>query len=164
MKRHWIEYTEKWVPSPLSYWVHIEADGKDWYNSQLFQPPLPFPVPERGFATYWVECDGVIFQFASLDELRHCVQILGRKLLPTTIRLAQDRGGNVGPSRHWLSKLPLEAKPWRYREKGVKYLSKCLAEFEREVFGIRQSSGTAKNATKRLPPRKKQSKPGRSRR
>src|SRR5436190_4958693 len=135
MKRHWIEYTEKWVPSPLSYWVHIKADGSDWYNARFFQPPLPFPVLDKGFATFWIECDGVVFQFASLDELRHCTDILGRKLLPTTIRLAHDRGGDIGPSRHWLSKLPLQAKPWRYREKAVNYIARCLAEFEREILG-----------------------------
>lgn len=159
MKRHWIEYTEKWVPSSLSYWVHIEADGNDWYNAQFFQPPLPFPVPEKGFATFWIECDGVVFQFASLDELRACIGILGRKLLPTTIRLAHDRGGDIGPSRHWLSKLPLEAKPWRYREKAVKYLAKCLAEFEREILGKVHTPLTSEKPTsaKRKPAKKKQS-------
>jgi hypothetical protein len=144
MKRHWIEYTEKWTPSPVSYWVHIEADGSDWYNARFFQPPLPFPVPDKGFATFWIECDGVMFQFASLDELRACIDILSRKLLPTTIRLAQDRGGNIGPSRHWLSKLPLQAKPWRYREKAVKYLARSLADFERDVFGISPTAARAK--------------------
>jgi hypothetical protein len=166
MKRHWIEYTEKRVPSPLSYWVHIDADGSDWFSARFFQPPLPFPVPDKGFATFWIECDGVVFKFASLDELRACIGVLARKLLPTTIRLAQDRGGDIDPSRHWLSKLPLQAKPWRYREKAVKYLAKCLAEFEREIFGkvrtaeVREQSAKAK----RKPRKKKPSKPGRSRR
>ena len=152
MKRHWIEYTEKWMPGPLSYWVHIEADGCDWYNAQFFQPPLPFPVPDKGFPTFWIECDGVMFQFASLDELRACIDILSRKLLPTTIRLAQDRGGNVGPSRHWLSKLPLQAKPWRYREKAVKYLARSLADFEREILG---TPASASRGEKEKPPAKK---------
>jgi hypothetical protein len=137
MKRHWIEYREQWTPSPLSYWVHIEADGHDWHDAREFDPPLPFPIEHHGYPVYWVECDGVTFQFSSLDEMRVAIETLGKKLLPTTIRLAKDRGGELGPESHWLSKLPVKAKPWRYREKAVKYLLRSLADFEKELSRLR---------------------------
>ena len=44
---------------------------------------------------------------------------------------AKDRGGD--PDEHWLRKMPDETKPWRYREKAVKYLTRALREFERKV-------------------------------
>jgi hypothetical protein len=65
--------------------------------------------------------------------MRDAIETLGKKLLPTTIRLAKDRGGELGPKSHWLSKLPAKAKPWRYREKAVKYLLRSLADFEKEL-------------------------------
>ena len=65
----------------------------------------------------------------SLDELGVCIDVLGRKLLPNTLRQAQERGGD--PDSHWLRKMPEETKPWRYREKAVKYLTRALVAFER---------------------------------
>lgn len=135
MKRQWIEFGPKWTPGPLSYWVHRETDGKEWSIAQRFQPPLPQPVAGRGYPSYHVEFNGVEFRFASLDELQAAIDILGQKLLPTTIRLARDRGGDAGPNEHWLSRLPAKAKPWRYRGKAVKYLREALVQFVREIAG-----------------------------
>ena len=59
------------------------------------------------------------------------VETLGKKLLPSTMRLAQERGGD--PSEHWLRKMPEHTKPWRYREKAVNYLAKALAAFEKSL-------------------------------
>ena len=126
MKRHWIEYTEDFTPGPLTYWVHIPSKSDP---SQLI-PPTPAWVPGKGYPTYYVEIDGFTFRFASRDELQVCIDVLERKLLPNTQRLAQERGGD--PNEHWLRKMPDETKPWRYRAKAVKYLEKALAEFEKE--------------------------------
>ena len=125
MKRHWIEYTEKRKQGPMTYWVHVpgKSDPSD------VSPPLPVAVPDKGFPFYYIEVDGFTFQFASLDEMHVCIEVLGKKLLPNTLRLAKDRGGD--PNEHWLRKMPDETKPWRYREKAVKYLTKALGEFER---------------------------------
>ena len=121
MKRHWIEYTEQWTHGPMTYWVHVESvPGK-------FDPPAPVLVAGKGYPVYYVEVDGFTFQFASLDEIRLCIEVLGKKLLPNTIRLAQQRG--VDPDEHWLRKMPDDTKPWRYREKAVKYLAKALRDF-----------------------------------
>lgn len=130
MKKRWITYDENWRSSPMSYWVHIEADGRPWHAASRFEPPLPSPVPGKGFPRFHVEFNGCTFEFASLDELRACIATLGQKLLPTTIRLARDRGGDMGPNSHWLSWLPPKAKPWRYRQPAVAYLEKSLAWFE----------------------------------
>jgi hypothetical protein len=124
MKHHWIEYTAEWTPGPMTFWVHIAAEG----DSPRLNPPAPEPIPERGYPVYYVEVDGFTFQFASLDELRVCIDTLGKKLLPNTLRDAKKRGGN--PDQHWLRKMPDETKPWRYREKAVKYLTKALADWQ----------------------------------
>ncbi len=129
MKNHWIEYRPEWTESPLSYWVHRETDDEPWHLAKSFEPPLPRPIPGRGYPTYHVEFNGVEFRFASLQELAHAIELLGQKLLPTTIRLSHDRGGGLGPNKHWLSRLPPKAKPWRYREKAVKYLREAMMVF-----------------------------------
>ena len=124
MKRHWIEYTEKRKQGPMTYWVHVPSPTDPTDE----RPPLPLAIPDKGFPYYFVEVDGFTFQFASLDEMRVCIETLGKKLLPNTLRLARDRGGD--PREHWLRKMPDETKPWRYREKAVKYLARALQEFE----------------------------------
>jgi len=125
MKRHWIEYAETWTPGPMTYWVHVEAKS----DPTKLNPPAPAPIPGKGFPVYYVEVDGFTFQFASLDEMRVCIDTLGNKLLPNSLRLARERGGN--PNEHWLRKMPEHTRPWRYREKAVKFLEKALGEFEK---------------------------------
>jgi hypothetical protein len=133
MKRHWIEYRPKRTHAPMTYWVHREADGKMWYESQAHDPPLESAVPGKGFPLFFVEYRDFTFVFASLAEVRVAIDTLGRKLLPTTIRLTEERGGGVGPNQHWLSRLPAHVTPWRYRELAVAYLVKSLGDFEREL-------------------------------
>ncbi|MGB5811714.1 MAG: hypothetical protein WBG86_14350, partial [Polyangiales bacterium] len=127
-KRHWVEYSESWTASPMSYWVHIETQG-DWANAAGHVPSLPKPVPGKGFARYFIENDGMAFQFSSLDELRACIEVLSKKNLPTSAQLASQRPGTVGPNSHWLSRLPAKTKSWKYREPAVAYLGRCLKEW-----------------------------------
>jgi hypothetical protein len=68
----------------------------------------------QGSQVYYVEVDGSTFQFASLDEVQVCIDVIGKKFLPNTLRLAQNRGGD--PDQNWLRMMPDETKPWRYRE------------------------------------------------
>jgi len=59
--------------------------------------------------------------------MRVCIDTLGKKLLPNTLRLAQECGGdrmNIGYEEC------LTIEPWRCREKMVNYLEKVLDEFE----------------------------------
>ena len=130
MKKFWVEYAERWQDEPLAYWVHRERGNRPWYEANDFAPPAPNPVPGKGYAIYSVEIDGMIFRFSSIAQLEHCIDILGRKLLPRTIDLSADRGTSKGPNSHWLSRLPKKAKPWRYREKATKYLREVLAEIQ----------------------------------
>jgi hypothetical protein len=127
MKRHWVEFTGEWTHGPMTFWVH--APSQD--DPAKLNPPAPPRISGKGFPVYYVEVDGFTFPFASLDEIRVCIDVLGEKLLPNTLRLAQDRGGD--PDQHWLRKMPDETKPWRYRQKAVKYLEKALREFEKQL-------------------------------
>ena len=128
MKRYWIEYHDGPVSSPMTYWVHGhpgEADADPSLQA------LPSAVPGKGYARVHAEIDGLELRFVSLAEIRHCIDVLGRKHLPTTTRLSVERGTGAGPNGHWLSRLPARAKTWRYREKATKYLAQLLNEIER---------------------------------
>ena len=134
MKRHWIEYCPTRTLCPMTYWVHREADGKLWYESQAHDPPLETAVPGKGYPLFFVKYRDFTFIFASLAEIRVAIDTLGRKLLPTTIRLTEERGagvGRIGPNRHWLSRLPAPVTAWRYREPAVAYLQVALGYFEK---------------------------------
>lgn len=98
MKKHWIEYRESWAREPMTFWVHVESDGRPWYNAGKFDSPAPKPVLGRGWPVYFVEFDGSTSRFASLAELDVCVATLSRKVLPTTRRLAAERGTGAGPN------------------------------------------------------------------
>lgn len=127
MKRHWTEYTTAWTSGPISAWVHVPSAVEPAGRI----PPLPGPTAGRGYVAYYVEIDGFTFHFASLDEIRACIDVLGKLLLPNTLRQAQERG--IAPTQHWLRKMPDQTKPWRYRQKAVKYLAKVLADFRRQL-------------------------------
>jgi hypothetical protein len=115
----------------MTFWVHIEADGKPWSQAGVLDPPAPKPVPGRGWPIFHVEFDDFTFRFASLAELDVCVETLSKKLLPTSLRLSAKRAAGVGPNGHWLSRLPKHTKSWRYRERAVKYLE----EARRDLVG-----------------------------
>ena len=66
----------------MSYWVHVEADGRAWHAASEFDPPLPSSVAGKGFPRFYVEFDGCTFEFASLDELRACISTLGLRTVP----------------------------------------------------------------------------------
>jgi hypothetical protein len=133
MKKHWIEYRKSWTQEPMTFWVHIEVDGRPWCEAKRFDPPAPKPIPGRGWAVFLVEFDGFVFRFASLAELDVCVATLSRKVLPTTRRLSAERGTTVGPNSHWLSRLPKGTKSWQYRQQAVRYLKEVREDFVREI-------------------------------
>ena len=63
---------------------------------------------------------------------RHWIDVLGTKLLPNTLKLAQKRGGDLR------SALDAEECPTRRSRgdtggKAVKYLERALAEFEKQT-------------------------------
>ena len=132
MKKYWIEYSRDFTRSPITFWVHKEVGEGPWYQSTDFDPPLPGPVPGKGFANYFVECDGFVFQFSSLAEMNEAIEVLSLKNLPTDRQLSECRGTVKGPNSHWLSRLPGSVKPWRYREKAIKVLKEAKTEFAKQ--------------------------------
>jgi hypothetical protein len=122
MKKIRVTYTDTFAPAPMTFWVHRPSEDR-----RVFEPPLPKPVPGQGFARYHVEFDGFEFVFASLLELRTCIEVLGQRLLPTTRALSVGTGS--GPNSHWLSRLPSSVKPWRYRQRAVRFLAEALDQF-----------------------------------
>ena len=133
MKKHRIVYSPTWQQGPMTYWVHVPADGKPWGQAQAFDPPAPRPVTGKGYPVFIIEFGCAALQFSSLDELRVCIHTLSQRVLPSNLRLTRKRGGGYGPSNHWLNRLPLRAMTWPYRQKVVKYLKTSLAEFQTQV-------------------------------
>ena len=113
----------------MTYWVHVATDGLPWYRAKEFDPPIPKPVPGKGWPVFLVEIDRFTFRFASMTEIDACLEILSRKVMPTTRRLSALHGTQAGPNSHWLSRLPKGTKSWRYRQEAVRYLQKARAEF-----------------------------------
>jgi hypothetical protein len=120
----------------MTFWVHHEVDGKPWFEADEFDPPRQAAYPGLGYPVYKVECDGFVFEFASLSELCVCIETLGTKLLPRTLDLSRARGTTMGPNSHWLSRLPARVKSWRYRQKAVAYLAVALKEFKESTASI----------------------------
>ena len=135
MKRCWIEYHDGWRDSAMSYQVDVEADGEPYYQAARFSPPRPGPAAGKGHARFFVDCDGFTFEFSSPLELDQCVEVLSQKHLPSTSELSARRLGRLGPNRHWLSRLPARAKPWKYRQLATRHLARARDAFERERDG-----------------------------
>lgn len=133
MKRHWIEYQETRPRSPMTGWVHRRVAARDNLAGEIVRdPPLPAVVGGKGFPKFHVECDGFTFTFASLAEIRTCMQVLGQKHMPRVGDLTDGTALNG----HWLSRLPARVKPWKYREKAVAYLGEAMAAFEQEIAAV----------------------------
>jgi len=133
MKRHWIEFHPRWLHSPMTYWVYRCADESRWSDAKVYQPPAPPPLAGRGFPLFHVELGGVVFRFASLRELRVCIEVLSRKVLPTTAQLIRECGLTEFSNHVWLARLPAGTHSLRYRQKAVPFLKRALAAFEKEV-------------------------------
>jgi len=107
--------------------------AKDGTKRPLFDPPRPARM-RLGYPLFRVEYNGFTFSFASLNELRRCIDVLGQKNLPRPSELARRRSASRGRANsHWLSRLPSTVKSWRYRQGAVDYLSKALLTFERAL-------------------------------
>jgi len=128
MKKAAVVYLDEYQATPVSFWVHRHLDADAWVNAKQFDPPLPAPVPGRGWAQFVVEFDGLEVRFSSSAELDHFIDVLSRNPLPTTRRLANLRGTTLGPNAHWLSRLPARAKPQDFRRRLVAYLQSVRPE------------------------------------
>ncbi len=124
----------------MTFWVYSSADGKPWAKTHAFAPPEPPPVPGKGFPMFHVELDHVVFRFASLLELRVCLEVFSRKVLPTTSQLIRESGRREFSNRAWLGRFPKKTHSLRYRQKAVPYLRKALADFEKSVPNQRDAT------------------------
>ena len=128
MKKATVVYRETYRSTPVSFWAHRHLDGESWSAATRFDPPLPAPVPGKGWAQLLVQFDGVELAFSSPAELDQVIDVLSRNPLPTTRRLSELRGTTRGPNAHWLSRLPSSAKPQGFRRRLVTYLARVRPE------------------------------------
>ena len=133
----------------MTYWAYRCGDEERWHEARVYQPSAPPPMPGEGFPKFHVERDGVSFCFASLHELRICIDVLSRKVLPTTAQLISGSGLKKFSNHAWLGRLPAGTHSWRYRQKAVPYLRKALAAFESVVPNQKSPAAPPEPKTKR---------------
>jgi hypothetical protein len=131
MKKLYVLFTPEFLPSPVSFWAHQHIGSDVWRGATSYEPPLPNPIPGKGWARIEVELDGVILEFASAHEIAHVIDVLSKNPLPSTRRLSEERGTSHGPNSHWLSRLPAKAKSQKFRQRLVKFLKKAQIELAR---------------------------------
>lgn len=138
MSRWKITYHKHRKLSPLSYWVHQGTDKNDraYRECTTFEPPFPNKIVGKGHPYLKVAILGAELEFASMTELEHCITILSRKVLPTTISLSKARGTGYGPNNHWLSRFPAHLKSWAKRERLVATLKKVKYEISKDGIGF----------------------------
>lgn len=95
---------------PLTYWVHRPQDNDVWAESTRFEPDLPPPDAEGMFPLYVVEHQGHEIIFASTQELRHAIDVLGRDRLPSAQELAEAGGETDRAYMHWIATFPSRLK------------------------------------------------------
>jgi len=123
-----IIYTDARQFSPVSYWVHCDAEnsGLAYQQNTVFRPPFPNKDPVKGYPSLVVKVHGFEFRFASKLEIEHCIDVLKQKNLKTTHQLSAMRASDIGPNTHWLSRLPSRLKSWKKREKLVSAFIKTM--------------------------------------
>ena len=132
MKKWRIEYRPCFTATPMSFWVHKHLDHEVWLYASEFEPPLPKPIPCKGYPFLIVSVPGTELMFASVEEVEHFLEVMRQKNLPTTYQLSLQRIDNHGPNSHWLSRLPAALKPWSKRVRMMPVVEKALVAFRRE--------------------------------
>lgn len=128
MKSHTILYHDAFTATPLSFWVHTNLDHEIWMHATDFDPPLPKPVPGKGWPMLTVAHNGLDLAFASAQELHHFMQVIAQNPLPTADQLSKSRGTGLS-TLHWLSRLPASAKSAPARKALFDYLIEIAPEF-----------------------------------
>jgi len=120
-------FEKDWRSAPVAFWVHVPVPNTE----RECEPPVPDPIPHKGYAFLHVEVDGIDLQFSSPAQLDHFIEVLDTKPLPTSRQLSSRRGLPVGPNGHWLSRLPAKLKSPRRREELVGVLRRIRASVVR---------------------------------
>lgn len=113
-----IEYRDKPILTPITPWVHRGVDAMYW-KATVFDPPMPRPVHGKGYPVWFVDHRGRSLVFASPEEIAHVIDVLSRKVLPSSRELGQPY---LAVNSHWLSRLHASFKPWKVRQELVKKL------------------------------------------
>lgn len=83
---------------------------------------MPTPGP-LGFPVWSVTYRSHTLVFASTHELRHAIDVLSSRLLPTSRELGKETGA---VNSHWLSRLHRDWKPFAIRSRLVRLLRQAL--------------------------------------
>ena len=118
-----IEYRDKPVLTPITPWVHKGVDAMYW-KATVFDPPMPKPVHGKGYPVWFIDHRGRSLAFASPQEIEHVIDVLSRKILPSSRELGQP---HLAVNSHWLSRLHASFKPWKVRQELVKRLKQAPA-------------------------------------
>lgn len=113
-----LSYRETRPRTPITPWVHTGLDGS-WWRASRFDPPMPGPVHGKGYPLWTLEHRGRSLIFASPEEIAHVVDVLGRRILPSSRELGRP---HLAVNSHWLSRLHASFKPWKVRQEMVKRL------------------------------------------
>lgn len=144
MKRIDLHYCNEFPWTPLSGWAGAKSVGwvlKFTKSGQPMRPDSvshPFLVQRKKWCLMHVHFQKVDLLFATPQELRLFLEVMGRNPLPSGPSLLEGWPFPGRPNAHWLSRLPKRAKPWKYRQAICRYLSqspdvKCfLAFYENE--------------------------------
>jgi hypothetical protein len=117
-RQFYFSFAPDWQFAHGAYWVHhpvLDLPG-------AFVPPAPIEVPHKGYAILHVEFESYELVFSSRAQVDHYIEILSKKLLPTTRQLSAVRATGAGPNQHWLSRLPCAIKAPKKRSQLVSTL------------------------------------------
>ena len=140
MKNWRIEFNEIRKFSPISVWVHnVPSDHPEidaWCYASRYEPPFPKKVVSKGFPYLSVNIFNFDLEFASTQEVLHCIEILEQKNMPSTKNMVCPASTTYSGHNHWLATFPGEFKSWKRREKIVKVLKSTLRELQAEYVNF----------------------------
>ena len=126
MSKYNIIYNKDYQSSPLSFWVHHDIDSEVWEYASNYEPEFPKAIVSKGFPMLIVDALGHELRFSSIQEIKHFIEVVKQKNMPTSSQLASKRPKSTGLNSHWLSRLPAKLKPWRNRKKYIPILEDGL--------------------------------------
>lgn len=129
MKRHEIHYRDTYTATPLSFWVHHNLDNEVWAEAKKYDPPLPVPIPGKGWPMLSVTFGNLSLHFASAQELHHFMLVISQNPMPTSAELSKARGVDSLADQHWLNRLPTNAKSHKSRKEMFEHLVQIAPEF-----------------------------------
>lgn len=136
MARWRIEYYPERRFSPVSWWVHRHREPDEWRQAQVYQPPFPEKDASKGFPYLLIQINGYELEFASSNEVYHCINILQQRHLPNTKDLVCPQSTTYQGFNHWLATYPAKLKPWRKRQQTIKVLENTLKELMQSGYNF----------------------------